>query len=400
MLQTPWLFLLIVVAIACGWLLGRRSLWGQHKSEHGSSLSQQYYKGLNYLLNDQPDGALDSFIKALEVNSETLETHLAVGNLMRRKGEVERAIRIHQNLLARPSLEKEYLHQAHLELACDYISAGLLDRAEGLLLDLAQEAPELQAIARKYLLEIYQDEREWRSAIEVAKCLLPRKGLLKSPVGDVAVATALAHYYCELAEEQLALRNIRDARNLLKDALSQDRDCVRASLLLGQLEMQTQHYQEAIKAYRKVVGQNPHFIPEILAPLKSCYEALNKPDSYRQFLQECVEQFPSSHSILALARWIKDQEGDEAATALVSKELQRRPSLKGLSELVNLHLSGSEGRAKENLSILQLLIEQLIKDRPSYQCKHCGFTGKKLHWLCPSCKQWGQVEYIRSAEGD
>jgi lipopolysaccharide biosynthesis regulator YciM len=401
MLNDAWLFLLILLAIIIGWLLGRRSQLTSADNAASLELNRRYYQGLNYLLNDKPDGALDSFIQALDVNSETLETHLAIGNLMRRKGEVERAIRIHQNLLARPSLSQEHLHQAHLELSRDYISAGLLDRAESLLLDLAQEAPELKEIAIHHLLEIYQDEREWQQAIETAKQLLPKKLLIKSLSPEsTEIIRALAHFHCELAERQFQKNNMREARAYLKDALSYDRDCVRASLILGRIESQTGHYPQAVKAYRKVFQQNPKFVPEIIEPLKQCYQQLNKADEYHQFLRDCVARFPSSATVLALMEWIREQQGEEQAADFISQELTRRPSLRGLFKLVELHLDSSSGRAKENLEMLQLLIKQLLQEKPNYQCKHCGFSGKQLHWLCPGCKQWGEVEYIRGAEGD
>ncbi len=152
-------FVLLFAAIAIGWFLGRRS---HRQTQATPDLPSQYYKGLNYLLDGRPDGAIDAFISALEVNSETLETHIALGNLLRKKGEVERAIRIHQNLLARPSLPKAQIHQAHLELARDYISAGLLDRAERLLLDLVDESPQQLRASLRHLMDIYQSEREWQ----------------------------------------------------------------------------------------------------------------------------------------------------------------------------------------------------------------------------------------------
>ena len=173
-------FALFFVAIVIGWYLGRR---GQAKSASAPDLPGQYYKGLNYLLDGKPDGAVDAFINALEVNSETLETHIALGNLLRKRGEVDRAIRIHQNLLARPSLPRAQVHQAHLELARDYISAGLLDRAERLLLDLVAESPIQRRDSQLHLLDIYQSEREWQQAIDIAVELLPRKSLLGVPQG-------------------------------------------------------------------------------------------------------------------------------------------------------------------------------------------------------------------------
>ncbi len=394
-----WQLLLVFCAIAIGWLLGRRSrVAGDGGS---SSLHHQYYKGLNYLLNDQPDGALDAFIDALEVNSETLETHIAVGNLMRRKGEVERAIRIHQNLLARPSLPLVHLHQAHLELARDFISAGLLDRAERLLEDLLKEAPELRDITMRHLLEIYQDEKEWQRAIDAAQQLMPKKSLLKAsqPV-DESITAALSHYCCELAEVSLAKNDYHSARSQLKQALVYDRKCVRASLLLAAVEYQTGHYNRAVKALCKVRDQDPVFIPETVELLKASHQQLGNTDSFHDYMLESLDIYPSATIMLALVEDLKVRKGDADAADFIGRELRRRPSLRGLAKLVELHIANSSGRARENLSILQMLIEQLMLSKPQYQCHHCGFSGKRLHWLCPSCKQWGQVKAIRGAEGD
>jgi lipopolysaccharide biosynthesis regulator YciM len=396
-MQDLWLLSLVFCAIAIGWLMGRRV----GRSKDPASMPSQYYKGLNYLLNDQPDGALDAFIDALEVNSDTLDTHLAVGNLMRRKGEVERAIRIHQNLLARPSLAKEHLHQAHLELARDFISAGLLDRAERLLGDLLEEAPELRNIAMRHLLEIYQDEKEWDKAIETAQKLLPRKSLLKSSTPeDTHLKVALAHYCCELAEIAQQKNDYHSARVWLKQALNYDRNCVRASLIFANVEYSTQHYQSAIKILSKVRKQDPDFILETIALLKECHALEGTLDDFHQYMLEVLEAHPSTSILLSLVDDIQQRQGDKAAADFIGRQLKQRASLKGLAKLVNLHVANSEGRAQENLTILQLLIDQLIQSRPNYQCHHCGFSGKQLHWLCPGCKQWGEVKSIRGTEGD
>lgn len=396
--QNPWLLLLLMLAIAIGWLLGRR-VNGQPPDER--AVPSQYYKGLNYLLNDHPDGALDSFIEALEVNSETLETHIAVGNLMRRKGEVDRAIRIHQNLLARPSLPPEHLHQAHLELARDFIAAGLLDRAERLLEELLNEAPELRSITMRHLLEIYQDEREWQQAIDTAKQIQPKKYLLKPNVtDDPVIAIALSHYSCEQACESLKRNDYLSARMQLRQALSYDKNCVRASLMLGELELDAGHFHQAIKALKKIRFQDPLFIPESVELLKRCYQQLADRQGFHQYLLECLAEQPSVSVVLSLAEDIKLYEGDVAAANFIGEELKKRPSLRGLEKLIELHLSTSTGASRENLSIIQLLISQLMVSKPQYRCQSCGFSGRQLHWLCPGCKQWGQIKSIRGAEGD
>jgi lipopolysaccharide biosynthesis regulator YciM len=396
-------FALLFAAIAIGWYLGRRSIGG-----HGASATElpgQYYKGLNYLLDGRPDGAIDAFIKALDVNSETLETHIALGNLLRKRGEVDRAIRIHQNLLARPSLPRSQVHLAHLELARDYISAGLLDRAERLLLDLVQESPEQRAASQRHLLEIYQSEREWGSAIEVATELLPRKSLLGAgpdtgSEGVQQVEVALSHFYCELAAEKLVAEDLAGAREQLRHALAQDSQCVRASLMLGDVECRSGNYRKAVTALRNVRQQDPDYVPETIPILRECAREMAEESALRGYLRECLELNPSPALVMAVAEDMVQAEGSEAAGEFLTEELARRPSLRGLARLISLQLETSNDKEREDLGLLQVLVNRLIAERPLYRCTHCGFSGRHLHWSCPGCKHWGTVKSIRGSAAE
>ena len=393
------IFVVLFLAIAIGWVLGRR---GIGKTSATAELPSQYYRGLNYLLDGRSDGAIDAFIDALEVNSETLETHLALGNLLRKRGEVDRAIRVHQNLLARPSLPRSQVHQAHLELARDYISAGLLDRAERLLLDLVGESSEQRAAGRHFLLEIYQSERDWQRAIEVATELLPLKTLLRGSVSDSGretgqqVAVALSHFYCELAAEKFELGELQTARDLLDQALARDKHCVRASIMLGEVEYSAGEYKKAVKALRRVKQQDSDYLPETIATLRNSYRQLNDEKSLKTYLQECLGSDPSPNLLLALAEDICDSGGKEAAADFLSQGLANQPSLRGLAKLIHLQLEGTDGKIRDNLSLLQVLVNRLIGERPQYRCSHCGFSGRQLHWFCPGCKYWGTIKSIRS----
>ncbi len=397
------IFILLFVAIAIGWFLGRRSTPRVNSSPN---LPSQYYKGLNYLLDGRPDGAVDAFISALEVNSETLETHIALGNLLRRRGEVDRAIRIHQNLLARPSLPRPQVHQAHLELARDYISAGLLDRAERLLLDLVQESPEQRRASQRHLLEIYQDEREWRSAIDIATDLVPRKTLLgggaSGSPGELGqpVSVVLSHYYCELADQKRTEGDLQGARELLQEALNQDKQCVRASLMLGQVEMESGRCKQAVKVLRRVRQQDSDYVSESIPILRQCYQEMGDEKSLRAYLLECMESNPSAPLVLATAEDLVAAEGIGVAAQFLSEQLVQRPSLRGLERLISLQAETSEAQAKGTLEKLQLLVTRLIEERPGYRCGHCGFSGRHMHWFCPGCKHWGTIKSIRGSKLD
>lgn len=394
-------FVLLFCAVACGWWLGRKSPSGAATSSSGPP--SQYYQGLNYLLDGRPDGAVDQFISALEVNSETLETHIALGNVLRRRGEVDRAIRIHQNLLARPNLSRSQMHMAHLELARDYISAGLLDRAETLLIDLVAESSEQRDISRLYLVEIYRSESEWRRAIDEAKALLPRRGLLSGggqapQLSGQAIAVQLAHFYCELALERAQDGAPDEARQLLHEALRSDPGCARASLELGRIEGSAGNHRLAIEALTRVVELHTEFLPEAIPALRECYAALDEEEALTAYLRRCLDEHPSTPLMIAVADDIGRDEGSDAAQAFLAERLAQAPSLRGLLRLIRIQQEEKPGVAGDSLSMLSVLLDRLIEVRPAYRCDHCGFSARHLLWFCPGCKYWGTFRTIRTAE--
>jgi lipopolysaccharide biosynthesis regulator YciM len=397
-MASVWLFLLVFTAIACGWLLGRFAGGASPLPGGVSKAYRDYFRGLNYLLNDQPDEAIDTFIATLEVSKETLETHIALGNLMRRKGDVERAIRIHHNLLARPQLPPLQMQRASLELARDYISAGLYDRAEQLLQELVQGSEELRAICLRHLIEIYQAERDWTKAIETATRLLPRRNLfLSAPDPDPELDGAIAHFHCELAQTALDKNEFDGARAHLQQALIRDSKSARASLLQGLLEYRTGHFQAAIDALQRIPQQNPALVPESLDTLRACYDSLGKREQVSVYLRQCLTQYPSTRVALAIVEEIGHSEGGDSAQQFLLEQMRARPTLRGLQHLIPLQRSGDSAISTE---ILQALLQKMASNKPAYQCTQCGFSGRQLHWQCPSCKHWNTLQPIVGSEGD
>lgn len=389
---------LLFVAIGVGWLLGRYG--GDRKwASSRTPLPSQYYRGLNFLLDGSQEGAIDAFTRALAVNSETFDTHIALGNVLRRRGEVERAIKVHQNLLARPSLPVAQLHLAHLELARDYISAGLLDRAERLLLDLVGESGNHKRVAQRHLLEIYEAQRDWMAASEIAIALLPKKSLLGTALPNAdepgqPVALLLAHYFCEQADEPSRRGDFSGARKLLAEALKYDRNCVRASLMLGDLELRAARPSEALKALRRVETQNAAFISETVDMLRACYIALDKRNAFLTALDDNFRRRPSTPLSLAIAEELRDTVGVDAAKAFLRKSLTEKPSLRGLAMLMTLNTAG----AAREYDVVQIgIMKRLVESRSFYRCNHCGFKGQQLHWHCLGCKHWGTVVEVGAA---
>ncbi|WP_226664796.1 lipopolysaccharide assembly protein LapB [Microbulbifer aggregans] len=390
-------FIFIFAAIAIGWYLGRKS--GKKKSarnDRSQALAQSYAQGLNYLLSERQDDAIEKFIDALEVSSATFETHLALGNQLRKRGEHDQAIRVHQNLLARPSLNRISQQKAQLELARDYIAAGWLDRAERLLQELVETSSELRSTSLEYLVEVYRDESEWAKAIHAVNLLHGRRFKRLSPEW----APVQAHFCCELAEEAINSKDYLSARKHIDAALNYDRHSVRANLLLGRLEYILGKPRDAIRVLERVPKQNPDYIPEMLELLITCYEAIGDDKGLSVYLEALLKEHPSNSVLIALTGRIQKQQDEAAAAAFMGRQLAMRPSLRGLGYFLNLHTDSVQGRAKENLFLLKSLVDQLIASRPHYRCSNCGFSGNQLHWLCPSCKHWGSVRSVKGVEGE
>lgn len=378
------LWLLLPLAAASGWL-GARLDQKRRAKRNSFDLPSAYFKGLNFLLNEQPDKAIEVFTRVLEVNSETVETHLALGNLFRRRGEVERAIRMHQNLIARPTLDKEQRSHALLELGQDYLKAGLFDRAENLFLELAEIRVHSEP-ALRLLLRIYQQEKEWSKAISSARKLARLSG---ESMDDV-----IAHYYCELAELGFAKSDYAAARRYVKEALSSDRNCVRASILLGDIEAAGDRYREAIKAWKHIEEQDAHFLGEVAEQIADGYRRFDDDNGLYEFFQSALERHQVIALVLTFAEVIKNREGVDAAEKFVVESLRRKPSVHGLHRLIELNLAEATGTNKDDLMLLRNIIEELREQHRGYACQQCGFKGKSLHWLCPGCNQWNTIKPV------
>ena len=391
MLVNAWISMLPVAGLF-GWYVGRTNSSRDTDNPNNSPLARDYFTGLNYLLNEEPDKAVDVFIKVLDVDNNTVETHQALGNLFRRRGEVARAIRIHQNIIARPNLGSEQRVQALLALGRDYMSAGVFDRAERLFLEVVDMGGAQTINGLRSLLDIYQQERSWEQAISIAQRL--------ENAGDESKHIEISHYLCELAIQARNKSSNELCRKYLKRALSINKNCVRASMLLAELEMQEGRYKAALKSFKRAQQQDPDFIHEMIEPLIQCYEHLGNESDLLDYLKNSLDDYPSASVALSVAQRIRQQFGNEAAIDFLIDQLRKYPSLRGLRCLIQLHLDGIEGKVKEKLEVLKDLTDKLLESKPIYRCSSCGFAGKAMRWFCPGCKSWGHVKPIHGLEGD
>ncbi len=376
-MNVEWLLLLLPIAALSGWLSARSHFKHQRASQK-NAFDPEYFKGLNFLLNEQPDKAIDVFIKLLEVNSETVETHLALANLFRRRGETDRAIRIHQNLIARPTLTPPQRDQALVELGLDYMNAGVLDRAESLFLELlTKPSPPIQAY--KQLQRIYEQEKDWPQAIEMAKKI---QKLNPDEMGQI-----IAQFYCELATQHRHTTN--KSFMFLKQANHYDANCVRAMLLEADLHIAARNYRKAIKCLLHIEQQNHHYLAEALPQLLTCYQQLNNLPSFEKWLNYLLTRHPNLTSArLMLTQVTQLQHGSQAAQNYLHKQLHSHPSVEGLHALISL----GEPSNPILVPLIRDITSTMIRHGDRYTCQHCGFSGKTMHWHCPGCKRWGTIK--------
>lgn len=379
------LFVLVLAAMAAGWLLAR---WGR-----GSKLQNaipfprvEYFKGLNFLLNEQPDKAIEVFIRMVEVDSETVETHFALASLFRRRGEVDRAIRLHQNLIARPNLTRRDRNQALRELGEDYMRAGLLDRAESLFLELVDVRPHME-VALRHLVAIYEQQKDWDQAVAMRRKLEAATGENQNPI--------VAHYFCELAAGCRDAGDARGALKLLKRAQAFDRDNVRVGIMFGELALQTGEPQVAMRHFRRALESDVMFAIEVLPPLAETFRQLNMEDGLDQLAGAMTAHNPRAAAEFAVAAILRPELSTPVTERCISEYIRTSPALQGLHDILRAvmnHEACPLGTGDTHLESLQQALRRLLTEGASYRCEQCGYAGTMLYWQCPSCRTWGSTK--------
>ena len=384
------LFLLLPVAAAYGWYMGRRSAQ-QSKQDDASRLSRDYVAGVNFLLSNQQDKAVDLFLDMLKEDTGTVEAHLTLGNLFRSRGEVDRAIRIPQSLKESASLTYDQRLLAVQQLGRDYMAAGLYDRAEDMFKQLVDET-DFRLGALQQLLQIYQATSDWQSAIEAAERLVK--------LGKEKHRGEIANFWCELALQQMAANDLDKAMALLKKGAAADRNSARVSIMMGRVWMEKGDYAKAVESLERVIDQDKELVGETLEMLQTCYQQLGKADEWEVFLRRCVEENAGATAELMLAQILEQREGVEAAQNYVTRQLERHPTMRVFHKLMDYHLNeAEEGRAKESLGVLRNMVGEQVRSKPRYRCQKCGFTAHTLYWHCPSCRSWATIKPIRGLDG-
>jgi lipopolysaccharide assembly protein B len=365
-------WVLVVAALVIGILAGHFG-WGRRWPGSRTKLHPDYLAGLDYLVSEQPDRALDMFLKLMDANADTIETHFALGALYRRRGEVERAIRIHQNLLARPNLASEHREQAMLAMAQDYLRAGLLDRAEGLFQQVC-EVPRLRASALDALRGVYERQHDWQQALGVYRQLARIKA---APPRLVA-----AHYLCELATLAIERGETADARRLLREARAETAPFPRAAILRAQIAERAGERDLAVRLLRRAVNEAPALLQEELPHLLR----LIGPEGRETVLEELVAQ-AAARDFSELKRLVFAA----IAADLTDARALRAPIERVFAEDATLGAVWRETGSPQ-FERMAHEIGALLAQAEKYRCKECGFAGRSFYWHCPACHSWDSYE--------
>lgn len=388
------LFLLLPIAAAYGWYMGYRNA-KKDQDDISNKLSRDYVTGMNLLLSNQTEKAVDLFLDMLE-KQETenhieqgsqFEAELTLGNLFRSRGEVDRALRIHQALDRSPNYSFEQKLLAKQQLAKDFMSVGFYDRAENLYILLVDE-PHFAENALQQLALIYQKTKEWQKAINVAEKL--------AKIAPQSDNLNLAQYYCEFAK---TLSDQNEKQRFLQLALKVSPSCVRASILLAELWIEQQNFAESVSVLENVLNQDPEYISEALPLLKQSYQALSQNESFELFLIKASSAYKNSAVDLALAELIAEKDSIVVAQNKIYQQLSQNPSQFLFHRFIQYQIAEAEdGQAKESLVLLHKMVGERIKQGFEYRCIHCGYQSHKLIWNCPSCRQWQSIKPIQGTE--
>jgi lipopolysaccharide biosynthesis regulator YciM len=383
-----WWLLALPVFFGMGWVAARVDL--RTLLSESRQLPSSYFRGLNFLLNEQPDKAIEAFLLVAKENPQTVELQFALGSLFRRRGEVDRAIRMHQDLVNREDLAPEDRRKASFELAEDYFKAGLLDHAEQVLAKLAEVDP--SAEVHRHLLDIYIQEKDWAKAVGAAQRL--------EASAKRNYQREIANYHCELATTEQVHGRKELAYAYLDKALEASRKCVRANLLRGSWLAREGRHEEAIAAWKAIESQDPAYLGLAADGMMESFKALGRLGEGLTLLRGLQHRYPGLDLLNVVYQATAEHEGDEAAWRLVRDEVRRNPTLVGLDRLIDAELLRASPEKRQDLQLMKNLVHSHAQALAVYLCDNCGFKARQFYWQCPACGGWETFPPRRTAELD
>ena len=377
-----------LIGLAAGLLILRR------KENTGKGLPNKgdnaFFKGIQYLLSNDPDHAIEEFTKSVQVNSDTIETYVALGNLYRSKGDIERAIRIRQTIILRPNVDQEIKLRALFDLGLDYKKGGFLDRALGTFLDVLKKQP-FSLNTLKELERIYEEMRDWEKAFST------RKKISRLEKGEHR--NILAHHQTEIGKVYIEKGETAKAKGAFQKAVSIYEGCIDAYLHLGDLYFNDQDYKRAIATWKKVVKISPWFTFLAYRRLEGAYSTMKNLKPVEDFLKESAQLHSDAFIHMALARYMYNEKNYDGALNELERALDLNPSFwearKFQGEILLEH-----GKEEDALISYRKLLTQLQIPYLEFQCSNCGFIPTNLQWQCPQCKKWDTINFTGSSAVD
>ena len=382
----PWMLLVFPLFFGMGWWAARLDI--KRLLSESTVLPESYFQGLNFLLNEQQDKAIEAFIEVVKIDPHTVELHFALGSLFRRRGEVDRALRMHHNLVDRADLDDDKRQQAIFELAQDYLKAGILDRAESLFYELKKTSYAKDAL--EFLLELFQKEHDWVKAIAAAEQL--------SAVSGQSYGKLAAFFYCELAEEEIKIGNLTGARAHLQQALKDCPSSVRPTIMLGDMALAAGKVLDAIELWQGIESQDAQYLPLVADCLLKAYISLGREAQGIELLRGYLVNYHSIDLLNVVFESILKFENAASAYQLVRDELERNPTLLGLDKLLEARLLEVSLDKRADIELVKDLVHKRTRNLAMYHCSHCGFKARKFYWHCPACQAWDSYAPRRDEE--
>lgn len=391
------LFLLLPFAFYSGWKAARQKYTSNQKKQR--ELSGHFVKGVNYLLNEEPDKALEIFLNYPDIDEYTAETYQLLGNLFRNRGEVDRALRVHQNLIARPNLRQEQKHKAMYSLGQDFFSAGMLDRAESVFQELLNDTNVNKSIPKtsvcQSLRTIYEQTQEWEKAIETTSC--SNKFLNKKETSErKAEKSLIAHYYCELASDALQKGKLHDVDMFMAKARKAHKNSTRLMCLAGSIAYHQENFQQALNHYLAVIKQDSRLLSMLFEKLES---AAIHVDGIPKLQTSLLKLYNKSKNktifeyILLLA--LRNKDSSSEVNKLISEELaSKKLSVQSIYNTTEYFTNGLGGtNLDKQLKLISMSLKNYLHNVPKFRCMHCGYKLNEFSWRCPACHHWDTIDH-------
>ena len=372
-----WWLLIIPFFFGLGWLAARIDI--KHIISETTDLPASYFKGLNLILFHEYEKASEAFSEALQIKPDSIELHFIQGNIYRKLGKIDQAINLHNKLLEQKELTKEQIESVKAELIQDFFTAGFYDRCESLTHELTSE--QYQEFKLNILLDISIKKRDWEQAIRFSQDIEKLFGKSQR--------FPISHFFCELALEKFINKKNEQAVKHLEEALSINKNCTRANIILGELQYEKKQFESAIELWKRIELQKPEDFVLIATKFLESYKQIDRLNECLSLMSHLRESYGINQIDKIIFEYILHNEGPSKAEELAKSNLIKRPSIEVLDQLYSAQSLNND--TNSDVKIIQQVIKNTIGNRLFHLCSHCGFKAKQHHWQCPACNSWETI---------